>query len=192
MRTVFPTRDVAKVWATQSQFTGKNPQGNLFFRDSVIYNYGDHFPIAKFVKNEAGETAVRFNADKYSVTTAKHIGLVVGALAPGLKSGAIKGLFLTHNVEAQNHTMQQNFYAEEIGEKMRKADRARKYRDSHLERAVLIMREALAYSAFYDLDWGTDDLAREITADQFETLLDRLDNTRTPLAAGETRRVEHA
>lgn len=40
---------------------------NLFFEDGVIYSYGRHFPMARFV----GDTIV-MHKEKYSQSTSKH------------------------------------------------------------------------------------------------------------------------
>jgi len=67
MKTVFNNDMVAHVWAAQSQSEGRSSNGNFYFRDSVIYSYGSHFPIAKMHNG-----IVLFNADSYSPSTQRH------------------------------------------------------------------------------------------------------------------------
>lgn len=68
MKTVFNSSEVAHIWATQQQETGRNSQGNFYFRKGTIYSYGSHFPIATINGND-----VFFTLRSYSNTTAKHI-----------------------------------------------------------------------------------------------------------------------
>lgn len=58
-------QEVAHVWASQSQESGKS--GNMFFEGNSIYSYGHHFEIARHVGN-----VVLFNVAGYSNSTAKH------------------------------------------------------------------------------------------------------------------------
>ena len=71
MRRVFKNHDeVCHVWAQQTQSEGR--AGNIFFRDKSIYSYGCHFEMARFVDTET----VFITSRGYSVSTAKHLGLV--------------------------------------------------------------------------------------------------------------------
>lgn len=72
MKTVFTEREVAHVWASRSQYEGRNRGKTLFFEGNVIYSYGGHFPIARFVEAPNGQTFVLYNDSRYSSTTAKH------------------------------------------------------------------------------------------------------------------------
>lgn len=83
MKRVFDNAMLAHVWAQQTQSEGRSANGNFFFRDSTIFSYGAHFPIARFIINGAGEKAVLFTQAKYSISTAKHISLVWRALDYG-------------------------------------------------------------------------------------------------------------
>ena len=46
--------------------------GNLFILGNTIYSYGNHFPIAKWIKHNE----VVYNSNSYSNSTSKHQGLV--------------------------------------------------------------------------------------------------------------------
>ena len=73
MKTVFSnTGMVAHVWAQQSQSEGHNSNRTIYFKEGTIYSYGDHFPLATFVKDKDSQDIVIFNNDTYSVTTSKH------------------------------------------------------------------------------------------------------------------------
>lgn len=72
MRNVFTSSDLCHKWANQHQQSGRNANGSMYFEGSTIYSYGSHFPIAKHVRNEQGQTAVLFTQRTYSNTTEKH------------------------------------------------------------------------------------------------------------------------
>lgn len=76
-KTVFSTDEVAHIWAQQSQPHGKNPNGSLFFRDSMIFSYGEHFPVARFLP----DGSVAITTQKRSVTTTRHTWLVRRAVS---------------------------------------------------------------------------------------------------------------
>lgn len=61
---------VAHVWAQQSQSEGY--ASRMHFTHETIYSYGEHFPMAVFVTNDAGETVCAVNTDHYSSSTGKH------------------------------------------------------------------------------------------------------------------------
>lgn len=75
-KTVFPTGEIAHLWANQLQTEARNSGGNLYFNGRTIYSYGAHFPIAT-ISDTPG--TVLFTTRKYSNTTAKHISYVQGA-----------------------------------------------------------------------------------------------------------------
>jgi hypothetical protein len=52
----------------------------MFYEDETIYSHGRHWPIARFVKNKRGQTAVVVNVQSRSVSTRQHTGHVLDAL----------------------------------------------------------------------------------------------------------------
>lgn len=68
MKTAFSGDQVAHVWASQSQQSGRNPHGNFYFEGKTIYSYGRHFPIATIEGND-----VLFTLRTYSNTTSKQV-----------------------------------------------------------------------------------------------------------------------
>ena len=75
MKRVFSSHsEVCHVWAQQTQSEGR--AGNIFFRDKSIFSYGEHFEMARFID----ANTVFITTDKYSVSTAKHLSLVRGAV----------------------------------------------------------------------------------------------------------------
>jgi hypothetical protein len=71
MKTVFPTNEVAHVWANQLQDNARNSGGNFYFEGKTIYSYGRHFPIA--VLTGGNNHYCLFTTRSYSTTTSKHI-----------------------------------------------------------------------------------------------------------------------
>lgn len=69
MKTVFDTKEIFHVYASQSQYEGRTAQRSVFFRDRMIFSYGEHFPLGIFWP---GLDIIFVNADKYSVTTTRH------------------------------------------------------------------------------------------------------------------------
>lgn len=65
--------ELAKLWISQTKSSGKG--NNMFFRDNMIFSYGDHFMIAKIDGNK-----VEFNNRKYSTSTSKHQSYVKNAI----------------------------------------------------------------------------------------------------------------
>jgi hypothetical protein len=93
MKKVFSsTSEVCHVWAQQKQSEGS--AGNVFFRDSVIFSYGHHFPMAKFVDAKT----VLFTTQSYSVSTRKHLSRA-GSAIPSFCE-----VFSVHDVLATNHS----------------------------------------------------------------------------------------
>lgn len=57
---------------------GRNGNNTIFFRDNLIFSYGEHFPMArKTGERDKGERQILLmNSRDYSATTAKHKSLV--------------------------------------------------------------------------------------------------------------------
>lgn len=56
---------------------GRNGNGTIFFRNNLIFSYGEHFPMARKTGNFAdGVPIMLMNSADYSATTAKHKSLV--------------------------------------------------------------------------------------------------------------------
>jgi hypothetical protein len=74
MKKVFSSHsELAHVWAQNNQSEGR--AGNMFFRDGMLYSYGDHFCIARILKSGA----VVYGTHSYSLSTGKHQSLARSA-----------------------------------------------------------------------------------------------------------------
>lgn len=66
-------RGVAQAFADMQDAVNSNGQ---FYTDGrVIYSYGQHWPIAAWIKGE-----LHLNDDRYGTTTSKHRSFVIGGL----------------------------------------------------------------------------------------------------------------
>lgn len=79
VKRVFPTDEVAHLFAHKHTEDARNPNDNLFVSGNTIYSYGSHFPIASHISNKKHENALLFTTRGYSNTTAKHLSIVRSA-----------------------------------------------------------------------------------------------------------------
>lgn len=75
MKKVVAKSMVAHLWANQSQSEARNATGSMYFRDSTIYSYGSHFPMARHVGSN-----VLLTTKRYSSTTNRHLSEVRHAI----------------------------------------------------------------------------------------------------------------
>ncbi len=132
MRKVFSNHsEVCHVWAQQRQSEGK--ASRIFFEDKSIYSYGRHFEMARFIDADTVFVTTR----RYSVSTAKHLSIVRGAV--------------THKTVFQvpsftNHVENVQYYIERARGYFDKAKRARTsttYLLGAAKRTVTTLREYL-------------------------------------------------
>lgn len=144
MKTVFPRRMVAHVWASQSQETARTPNGSLYFRGATIYSYGNHFPIAKLVRNRQGKQSVLFTRQGYSTTTANHKCQV-------LRACSHKQVFLVLDPQSLDHKGNLKAYREDFEDSKRAYTRARVHKQWALDRMERIVNESNDYAEFFGL-----------------------------------------
>ncbi len=83
MKKVFSSNSqLAHVWANQLQPEGR--ASSMFFTGPVIYSYGHHYEIARFVEAPNGQKVCFVNANGYSNSTAKHTAHVWNAIPDGI------------------------------------------------------------------------------------------------------------
>jgi hypothetical protein len=84
MKKVFNSNaELSHVWANQLQLEGRG--SSMFFYGPVIYSYGYHYEIARFLTTEQGEKVCFLNTNGYSNSTAKHTSHVLNAVQDGIK-----------------------------------------------------------------------------------------------------------
>ena len=84
MKRVLTSEGVAHAWAHKRQTSARNSSGSLYFDGSIIYSYGDHFPVARHVEFR-GQPLILITKRKYSITTLKHVGIVAQAIPPNIR-----------------------------------------------------------------------------------------------------------
>lgn len=83
MKKVFSSNSqLAHVWANQLQPEGR--ASSMFFYGPVIYSYGHHYEIARFIEAPNGQKVCFVNANGYSNSTAKHTQHVWAAIPDGI------------------------------------------------------------------------------------------------------------
>lgn len=137
-------RQVAAAFADSGHTHNKGKGANLWFEDGVIYSYGRHFPIARFVPSVKPSRRVVFTTTRRaSVTTSKHQSYVGGALAvSGVK------IFHVDNVLAatrEEHKANLAKYVEAIDAELELMRRALTRKALHLGWARDLEREANQY-----------------------------------------------
>jgi hypothetical protein len=158
---VFPTDEIPHIWAHKVQPSARNAQGNLYFRDSTIFSYGSHFPIARHVTNKAGKPAVLFTTDRTTMshggspTTSGHISAVRSAVPPDVLVFNIPNAepHHPHFEQTEQHDKNLAFYKSNIDAALVKASRGRSSwkRESQHESAVKNRAEYNAYLKFFGL-----------------------------------------
>ena len=137
--------DVAHAWANK---TGKHTTGhNMFYSGDTIYSYGYHFPIAKHRILPQGTEIVFMTTKGYSISTSKHLGIVHGSITH-------LNTMLVANVGADSkkaHTDNYRIMLEERGDLLKKASRARVWRESYMNQADALRRRANLYTSLFKL-----------------------------------------
>jgi hypothetical protein len=79
MKKVFSSNaSLAHAWANQTHEIGK--ASAMFFEGPVIYSYGYHYEIARFIDAPNGEKVCFINSNGYSNSTGKHTNHVANAI----------------------------------------------------------------------------------------------------------------
>lgn len=153
MKTVFPTYEIAHLWAHQSQDSARNSGNTVWFRGNTIYSYGEHFPMACHVVNKRGLTAVFVTTCSHSVTTSGHLSGVRQSVSH-LKtfhvplSGRYRSNDFASPGDLQAHI---ESYRERITEKTIELARAKKNADYRTVELDSIITEANDFCTFFDL-----------------------------------------
>ena len=69
IKEVYPTGEIAHLWAHQTQEHARNPQRNFYFDGPTLYSYGSHHVVAQLFEKEQ---ICLFNIDEVSNTTSQH------------------------------------------------------------------------------------------------------------------------
>ena len=76
MRKVFSSNyEAIHTFAQRTHPEGRNQSGSVFFEGDKIYSYGYHYLLGEFLD----ENTILINDEGYSVSTSKHISILMGA-----------------------------------------------------------------------------------------------------------------
>jgi hypothetical protein len=166
-REVYPTERIAHLWAHQTQATARNPGGNFYFRDSLIFSCRDSFPIAAHVTGKRkADKAILFTTKGYSVTASKHIGFVSKAIPPSVPvfhvpnvlstrefGRVVKGKWVAYKKPRTSYAHADNIasYKTRINDEIRLAAKAIKYGTRHRNNAERLSSQMMAYAEFFGL-----------------------------------------
>jgi hypothetical protein len=150
MRHVVDSSEVAHLWAHKVQSEAHNANRSVFFRDSTIFSYGEHFPIARHVTNKSDKAAVLFTTKTYSVTTTGHCSMVRGAVSH-LTVFDVPNVFA--NVKAE-HEGNLADYAKRISAALLKAARSRVHKEWSHKHALELREQAVKYATFFRLPFA--------------------------------------
>lgn len=148
MRTVVNNREVPHLWMHQTQESGRNSTGSLYFEGPTIYSYGPHFPIARHVQNKRSQGAILVTTRGYSSTTSGHIGSVRSAIPNGAT---------VFYVPLENHDATVPFadyvesYQKRIDEHAKFAVKAKGRASEHYCNMLATTDQANAYCEFFGL-----------------------------------------
>ena len=152
MKKVFSNSELPHVWANRQQSEGTTPNRNFYFHGDIIYSYGSHFPIAKFVKDSEGAEAVLFTNRSYSNSTAKHIGQTHRAIPHGIN---IIYCYDPGNTNSFGHIDNFKVWYKQLDAQARKLQNARKP-EIYLNAISQISKEAKIYADFFKIDLPAD------------------------------------
>lgn len=111
MKKVFSSNsELAHVWANQLQSEGR--ASSMFFYGPVIYSYGYHYEIARFVETSNGQKVCFVNANGYSKTTGKHTAHVWNAIPDGIPT--FKVPFLSGSGFSYSYSRQHYFNVDQL------------------------------------------------------------------------------
>lgn len=138
MRRVFSSNsEVCHVWAQQKQAAGRS--GNIFFEGVSIYSYGRHFEMARFVDAET----VFITSRGYSVSTAKHLSLV---------RGAVRHKTVYRVPQFTYHPDNVRYFIGQAKASYDEAKRARKYVTSRMDEAKRYVEQARQYMTQFKVE----------------------------------------
>jgi hypothetical protein len=148
LKRVVDTAMVAHLWAHQAQDGARNPHGNLYFHGDTIYSYGNHFPVARHVRNKRGERAVLLTTRRYSSTTSGHASVVEGACRHLTAFGVDDPCGGNTKADRLQEFLA---YSQQLGELQAKYMRAKTRKPSFLRGMKAVVHQANAFAEFFGI-----------------------------------------
>lgn len=144
---------IAHLWAEQNLTEGADVKrlkkntgegSNFFWRDSTIYSYGGHFPIARVIQTKKGK-AVLFTRRGYSVTTSGHKSTVRDAL----RGRDLPTFYVDRPDEMPREAETKAYYEKAIEGAFLTASRAKARAEYELSYAVALVEEGNNFAKYF-------------------------------------------
>ena len=121
---------------------GRNSNNSLFFEGDVIFSWGTHYPLVRRITLKNGKVVALYNANKSSISTSGHRGIVRSAMPGNIVSFDVKypsrvdrsytssrgyyggGAFFDEAPDADTHASNVKQYIDEITALVAKSKRA--------------------------------------------------------------------
>lgn len=148
--------EVAHRWATRWEVNGRKLSGlrgfNMWSDGDSIFSYGRHFEIARYVDAPKAGRVVLFTRRDHSISTSKH---------KTYTRRAIPSFVPVFHVFSFDASVKENLkaYEADAAENFEKAQRARVYGDSLLERGNAALDEAERYAQAFGVKYRRPDLS---------------------------------
>lgn len=165
-RNVYPTDEIAHLWAHHTQPSARNQRGNLYFEDTIIYSYRNSYPIGNIVTHGNGKharTCVLIQENHYGVTTAKHINLVHRATSH-MTTFDVPYIVPSWSTVDIDHVANLKWFSEQASDAITKASKARQYAPHTARTAASIIDNAQRYAKFFSIRKGVPKLPKDWTA----------------------------
>lgn len=137
------------MWAARHPYGKVAHNGNVFFRDDVLYSFSLHFAVARFV-DRRGRTMVLFNSRRRSVMTSWHQRLAQSAVPRYVPRARVDNLWANTSAHHRHNLL--GFRAQLVRLARRVVlSRCEFHRQQKLDDLVEAVVEANAYLTFYGL-----------------------------------------
>lgn len=149
-RQVYPTSEIAHLWAHQTQPNARNPQGNFYFRGRTIYSYRDSYPIAQIVPVGEKSCVLFRSGPAYSPTTGQHFYAVERAVPSSIPLFKVP-FFSGESMSKRDHMENVKFFLASAQEEMDKVKRSRGRGEWNLGRAFDFRDKCRQYCKLFKL-----------------------------------------
>lgn len=170
-RTVYPSCEIAHLWAHQTRSNARNGGGNNHsFDGQRLYSYAA--VIAQLHLNAKGETAALLTTQRWSVTTAKHQSWARQATSH-MPHFEVPSIGSRYGGTEPDHDANWQDYRKRVGELAGGVKRARANKGWKLNSLRALIGEANRYADFFDLEVIRLDLDADIN--ELAAEVDRLE-----------------
>ena len=153
MRTTYPTKEVAHLWAHQTQEHASGPGHTIRFYGDALYSYQEQ--IGQLVERK-GKRAALLHSGSWSITTTTHQQNAAMAVQH-LPSFTVPEISSTGPLSKEQHKLNINHYRAEIAKASATAVRARVWSEHHADRATRLTVAARGYCRFFGLRYKIAD-----------------------------------